>query len=187
MRKVDDAQFRDFVLGQAPSLSLLALGVTGDRDLAEDLVAGTFERAYQFWWRVCSADDPGAYVRTMLLRLNASERRRGWFRHERPTAAPSAEAGERLAGADRVVAERLDLLTALDGLSVRQRAIVILRYVEDRPVQEVADIMGTGVGTVKRQSHDGLRHLRTALSPWGVDGPSDVARSPQGVGEVGHV
>ena len=166
MARVDEEAFRDFVLGQAPSLRLLARGVTGDRYLAEDLVAGTFERAYQFWPRVSGDDDPGAYLRTMLLRLHTSERRRGWFRHEQPTALAGApvETGSAQQGADQQVPARLDLLAALAGLTARQRAVVILRYVEDRSVQEVADIMRTGAGTVKRQSHDALRHLRKALA-----------------------
>jgi RNA polymerase sigma-70 factor (sigma-E family) len=189
VRQVDDAQFRDFVLGQAPSLRLLALGVTGDRHLAEDLVAGTFERAYQFWARVSTADDPGAYLRTMLLRLHTSERRRGWFRHENPTDTTAApvETAALLRGADHVVPERLDLLTALAGLTERQRTVVILRYVEDRPVQEVAEIMGTGVGTVKRQSHDALRHLRATLTPWGTAAQtSPPATTSHPAREVGH-
>jgi RNA polymerase sigma factor (sigma-70 family) len=122
----------------------------------------------------------------MLLRLHVSERRRGWFRHEHPTDTTAVETAAMLRGADQVVPERLDLLTALAGLSERQRAIVILRYVEDRPVQEVADIMRTGVGTVKRQSHDALRHLRDTLTPWGLAHASPPATTSHPAREVGH-
>ena len=61
----------------------------------------------------------------------------------------------------------MDLAALLTGLTVKQRAVVVLRYLEDRPVHEVAAALGIAEGTVKRQSHDALRVLRaTAAPPW---------------------
>ena len=48
-------------------------------------------------------------------------------------------------------------------MTARQRAVVVLRYLEDRPVREVAAILGVSDGTVKRQLHDAVAHLRGRL------------------------
>ena len=87
MRGQDEA-FTDFALGQAPALRRLAYGLVGDWHRADDLVQGTFERAFVNWRRVQAADEPGAYVRTILMRLAVSEHRRPWRRREQTTAEP---------------------------------------------------------------------------------------------------
>jgi RNA polymerase sigma-70 factor (sigma-E family) len=153
-----DEAFSHFALGQASALRRLAYTLVGDWHRADDLVQGTFERAFVNWRRVQSADEPGAYVRTMLLRLAASEGRRAWRRREWNTA-DAPEPRPAAADADQA-ADRVDLARLLAGLTVKQRAIVVLRYVEDRPVHEVAAILGVAEGTVKRQTHDALATLR---------------------------
>ena len=62
MRGQDEA-FTEFALGQAPALRRLAYGLVGDWHGADDLVQGTFERAFVHWRRVRSADEPAAYPR----------------------------------------------------------------------------------------------------------------------------
>ena len=59
--------------------------------------------------------------------------------------------------------ERLDLVQALAGLTPKQRAVVVLRFIEDRPVREVAQILEIGQGTVKRQTHDAMATLRLGM------------------------
>jgi RNA polymerase sigma factor (sigma-70 family) len=111
------------------------------------------------WARVTAADDAGAYLRTILVRLAASEGRRSWRRRERSTErVPDVAASVPGCAEDRV-----DLARCLATLSAKQRAVVVLRFVEDRSVPEVAAILGVGVGTVKRQTHDALRRLRDQL------------------------
>lgn len=62
------------------------------------------------------------------------------------------------------MALRTDVTQALAGLAPRQRAVVVLRYLEDRPISEVAQILGCSEATVRSQAHRGLAQLRSA--PW---------------------
>ena len=163
MRGQDEA-FTEFALGQAPALRRLAYGLVGDWHSADDLVQGTFERAFVHWRRVQSAHDPAAYVRTILVRLAISEHRRPWRRREQTVADAPEPGGPPHSVADDVTG-RVELAGLLAGLTVKQRAIVVLRYLEDRPVHEVADVLGVAEGTVKRQAHDALRTLRATTAP----------------------
>ncbi len=154
-----DEAFCAFAVGQAPGLRRLAYGIAGDWHRAEDLVQGALEPAYVHWKRVEAADDPGAYVRAILVRLALSEARRPWRRRERSTTAlPEGRAP----GA--MVEDRLDLAQALAVLTPKQRAVVVLRYLEDRPVADVAALLGISEGTVKRQASDAVRRLRPLLA-----------------------
>jgi RNA polymerase sigma factor (sigma-70 family) len=62
------------------------------------------------------------------------------------------------------VDERQDLRRALAGLTTRQRAVLVLRYWEDLPEYEVAELLGCSVGTVKSTASRALAHLRARLT-----------------------
>ena len=70
-----------------------------------------------------------------------------------------------VAGADQYgdVDSRHALLRALAGLPDRQRLVLVLRYQQDLPERQVAELLGVSVGTVKSQTHKALRQLREAL------------------------
>ena len=159
-----DEQFADFAARQIPGLRRLAYGVAGDWHRADDLVQGALERAYVHWTKVQAADDPGAYVRGILVRLAASEGRRFWRHRERP-AEVLPEPPETGGGLEIEALRRVDLGRALAGLTAKQRSIVVLRFVEDRSVNEVAQMLGIAEGTVKRQTSDALAKLRGLLGP----------------------
>jgi RNA polymerase sigma factor (sigma-70 family) len=57
------------------------------------------------------------------------------------------------------------MLTALSGLSPRQRACVVLRYYEDQPVAEIAKALGIAEGTVKGYLSEALTQMAVRLSP----------------------
>lgn len=61
------------------------------------------------------------------------------------------------------MAQRRDLVAALRRLPKRQRAIVVLRYFEDRPDAEIADLLGISAGTVRSQTHKALTTLRVSM------------------------
>ena len=61
--------------------------------------------------------------------------------------------------------DRVDLVRALRALPRRQREVVALRYLADRPEAEVADLLGCSAGAVKQHAHRGLAALRARLGP----------------------
>lgn len=156
---VVERDFRDFVVSRSPSLVHTAYLLTGDHHIAHDLVQTALSRTWPHWERV-SAGHPDAYVRQVMVRLQASWWRRKW-RGEVPTEhLPEAAAFE-----DPSVVEREVLARALANLATRQRQAVVLRYVEDLPVEQVAALMGCSTGTIKSHCARGLARLREVLEP----------------------
>lgn len=103
---------------------------------------------------------PWAYVvRTLLNRHLATQRSAGReARRLRLTAAPEA------VDPDRGVEDRSALETALAGLGARQRAVVLLRHVDDLTDEQIAVALGCSTATVRSQSSRALAHLRAALT-----------------------
>lgn len=165
----DPLGFREFVDARSPALLRTAWMLTGNAATAEDLLQTALARTWPHWERISAAGSPDAYVRTVMVRLNASWRSRLWNR-ERPTANPTAE---RVTGGpfddhgrsdDRTV-----LLAALAELPVRQRQALVLRYFDDLSVDTVAEVMGTSAGTVKSQTAKALAKLRDVLGATWVE------------------
>lgn len=168
MRAELDESFAALAAAELAGLRRFGYAVCGDWARADDLVQATFERMYRKWPRIHDVSNPGAYARTVLSRLAISETRRSWWRRERVTDdLPDEPVGDRAHEA----VDRVDLAHALSGLTVKQRAVVVLRFVEDRPVAEVAEILGIAPGTVKRQCHDATAHLRRQLDVRETVGP----------------
>jgi RNA polymerase sigma-70 factor (sigma-E family) len=149
--------FAAFVAARQGALLRAATLVSGDHHLAEDLVQDALAKLARVWHRVGS-EYPEAYVRRVLYRDLISWRRR--HRRERlgvVVDVPSADSSE-------AVDERVALWEALTQLTVKQRAMLVLRFYEDLPERQVAELLGVTVGTVKRQVHAALTRLR-ALVP----------------------
>ncbi|KAB2379256.1 SigE family RNA polymerase sigma factor [Actinomadura montaniterrae] len=151
----------EFVVARGPALLRSAFLLTGDRHLAEDLVQTTLVKLAPRWQRVSSGGDPESYVRKILYNEHLNWwKRRG--RHGYPTAAPPEPAGHPDI-ADRAVRSML-LGQALGRLTAKQRAMIVLRFYEDRSEIETARLLGCSIGTVKSQTHRALARLR-ALEP----------------------
>ncbi len=159
-----DVPFEEFVAASSSRLFTLALLVCGhDRAEAEDLLQGVLERAYRRWARICRAGDPERYVRRMLVNASVDRWRRLRRRPELPVTSP--EAGQVVAdrsGADQygAVADRDQLLRALAALPARQRAVIVLRYLEDLSEAQTSAVLGCSEGTVKSQASRALARLR---------------------------
>lgn len=154
-----EPDFRVFVQGIAASLHRTAFLLCGDRHHADDLVQEALAKAYSHWRKVQKADNPSAYVRRILI----NESRRQWRRHASTYA--DAEVPEIAVPdlSDRVVS-RADLLRALQELPARQRATVVLRFLEGLSERETADALGCSEGTVKSQTSRALTKLKSVLN-----------------------
>ncbi|MGC5290737.1 SigE family RNA polymerase sigma factor [Micromonospora sp. DT231] len=159
--------FHEFVVHRSPALSRTAYLLTGDHQLAEDLVQTALARTYRHWRRVRDGN-PEAYVRRVMYHQQVS-----WWRRRRLAERLEAEPAEQ-ADVDHSEATtlRVTLNAALGQLSPRQRAVIVLRYYEDLTEAQVAEVLGCSIGTVKRHGHDGLRRLR-AIAPELVDAAAE--------------
>lgn len=152
----DRDAFAAFVASRQRRLLRTAWLLTGDWAAAEDLVQSALAKTWRHWRRVTSADDPDAYVRRVLVNTFASSWRRRW-RGEQPTATLPETA---IADPADEIALRLGVQSALATLPSRQRAVLVLRYVEDLSEAQVAGLLGCAVGTVKSTSAKALARLR---------------------------
>jgi RNA polymerase sigma-70 factor (sigma-E family) len=155
----DDAEYVEFVTARMGDLYRIAYGLCGSKHAADDLVQHTLTMLYVKWRTAVAADNLDAYVRRMLVNAFIRERRRGWFTRVRLTdAVPDA------AGAVVDVDSAAEIRRALARVPPRQRAVVVLRFVCDLPVTDVAEILGISEGTVKSQTAHGLAALRGMLT-----------------------
>jgi RNA polymerase sigma-70 factor (sigma-E family) len=160
--ELDEADFSAFVHAAWPALYRTAVLLVGDRGLAEDLVQTALAKTYLSWGRIRDRGAAGVYTRTVLVNTATSWfRKRGW-RNELATGQLTEHAGRShiVPGPDE---DGPLLRAALLDLPRRQRAVVVLRFYEDRSVEEVAAILQVSTGTVKSQTSHALAKLRTAL------------------------
>ncbi|UED87462.1 SigE family RNA polymerase sigma factor [Streptomyces profundus] len=154
--EAQDADFRTFAVSRWPRLLRTAYLLTGHHHDAEDLVQVALVKAYARWDRCVRAADPDAYVWRIMINAHR-DRIRGlrvfeWL----TTRFPERTARDRV----EPLLARDVLSAALRRLPPRQRAAVVLRYVEDRSETEVAALLGTRVGTVRSRTARGLEKLR---------------------------
>ena len=157
----DEEGFTDFVRARSAALLRTAYLLTGDAGLAEDLLQTALAKSYVALGRL---RDPAAlepYVRRTLVTTACSWWRRRAWRSERPSATqPDVRVESRTDQVD----DRDQLWAALRTLPARQRAVVVLRFYEDRSEAETARLLGCAPGTVKSQSARALASLRAQLS-----------------------
>lgn len=148
------AWFEEYVAARQAALLRTAYLLTGHRQDAEDLVQLALIKVVPRWSRLHG--DPDAYVRRVVVHENISRWRRRRWREVLSDELPETALGG-------TPDERVDLQRALATLAPRQRAVVVLRYLEDLTVAETADLLGVSEGTVKSQASDALARLRRLL------------------------
>jgi RNA polymerase sigma-70 factor (sigma-E family) len=131
--------------------------LAGEKHLAEDLLQDALTKVADRWWRIKREDRAEAYARTVLYREYLS-----WRRLRRSGELPAESLPEPPGDdfTDHSVC-RITLDRALARLSPRQRAVLVLRFYEDRSVTETAAMLGCSAGAVKSNTHDALARLRS--------------------------
>ncbi|MEU9144071.1 SigE family RNA polymerase sigma factor [Streptomyces sp. NPDC048349] len=153
--------FREFAEGRSGHLYRSAcLLASGDTHLAEDLVQETLGRMYLLWGRISRIDNPAAYAQTVLVRAFLTHQRRR-SASERPVRE-FPDSGSMATGSGDP-ALRLTLLEALGRLAPKDRAVLVLRYWEDRSIEETANAMNTSSAAVRTRTSRALGRLREQL------------------------
>lgn len=153
---IERLDFDAFVAARSRVLMRAAWLLTGDWQLAEDLLQTALARAFLAWHRIGHGREE-AYVRRVLVTTYATWWRRAW-RHELSSArVPDVQ--DPLDGGANADLRRI-VVTALAELPRGQRATVVLRYYCDLSEAETAETLGCSVGTVKSQAAKGLDKLR---------------------------
>jgi RNA polymerase sigma-70 factor, ECF subfamily len=150
------AGFEEVYRRELVPISAVAIALTGDRELGADLAHEAMLRAFRDWQRVGAMDRPGAWIRRVVINLARDLHRRreretrALRRLHRREAAPAADPDGRF-------------WRAVGDLPERQREAVVLRYVEDLPVGEIATVLDVSDGTVKTSLSRARRTLARSL------------------------
>jgi RNA polymerase sigma-70 factor (sigma-E family) len=162
----DEQEFAEYFAARQHAVRRTAFLLCGDWHRADDLAQTAFVSLHRHWRKVRDKQALDAYVRRTLVRAVIDESRRPWRRersvddtglYERAFAQPSEpDTGDR-------VATKEALLDGLRRVPPRQRAVLVLRFLEGLDVSGVAEALGCSEGTVKSQTARGLDALRAAL------------------------
>lgn len=154
------ATFDEVYAAHYANLTVQLYAYFGDRQEAQDVVQEAFCRALARWGTVSTYDDPVAWVRRVAWNLAVSRWRRArtalTFLRRQRVAEP------RVDGPDP---ERVALVAALATLPDTQRRAMVLRYLADLTVVEIAEREGVAEGTVKSWLHRARTTLATHLTP----------------------
>jgi RNA polymerase sigma-70 factor (sigma-E family) len=169
-----DAEFEDFVRASSARLLRTAYLLVGDHGHAEDLLQTALLRTLRHWSRAHAA--PEAYVRQVLLNLCRDRGRRMRRRPRETLFAAEPSMLPKVDGLAEQIGERYLLVQALAALPASQRHVIVLRFFEDLPVAQTAELLEISPGTVKSYTARALSALRAVLQ----DGPGDRKDAPDG-------
>ncbi len=149
--------FLAFYRREYPKMVAIAAAVSGNRAIAEDLAQEAMLRAHRHWNRISAYDRPGAWTRRATINLSLSATKRASAELKRmlrlagPSTLPPPEATD-----DHI-------WRAVAKLPRNQRAAIALHYLEDRPIDEIAEILQIAVATARVHLHRGRRALAVTL------------------------
>jgi RNA polymerase sigma-70 factor (sigma-E family) len=171
----DEAEFSAFVARDGGQLLGFAFLLTGSRPDAEDLVQQALLRTAARWQ--AARQSPAGYSRIVVLNL-VRDRWRALRRQRAETLAADLTVLPSAVDAAAGVLDRQVLLAACRLLPLQQRAVLVLRFWEDRSVEETAAVLGCTAGTVKSHTHRALARLRVLLADVAYAAPGSPA--PEG-------
>jgi len=148
-----------------------ALGITGDEQVAADLLQDVFLRMHRFARHI----DPDRPLEPWLYRTTANLTYTWMKRHKR-WLRPLEDVAEWLAGSKKQVPDHVaeldeewkDVQKAISSLSLQQRVVVVLYYINDLSLQEISEILEVPVGTIKSRLFYGRQTLKKYLESGGV-------------------
>jgi RNA polymerase sigma factor (sigma-70 family) len=156
-----DDEFVDFAQARQHGLLRAAYLVIGDQRLAERVVLEALVHLARQWPRV-REEQPDLFVRRLVYRDAVAS-----WRHRAPAevgeASQPAGVGPEEEWDDEDAERRAEVVLALDALTPRQRAVVVLRWFEERPEGEAAQVLGCSVAVVRADAESAVARLRTAL------------------------
>jgi len=155
-----EAEFVAFVSSSSRYLARTAYLLTGNTDVANDMVQESLTRTYAAWRRV-RPGEARAYARRVLVNLNTDR-----WRRRTPAATELWDVADP-GNAERTVDDRDQIARMLASLGPQQRRVIVLRYFDDLPEAEVAACLGISVGAVKSACSRGLASLRDDFAPAG--------------------
>ncbi|QSB05864.1 RNA polymerase sigma factor [Natronoglycomyces albus] len=170
-----EADFTDLYEAHFAQLTAQIYAYLGDGTEAQDLVQEAFLRAWQRWNSIGGYDDPVAWVRRVAWNLAASRHRRNsvmrrfLLKSKPPEPAPGANP------------DHVALVEALGQIPPKQRRAIVMHYVADMPIADIAVATGAKPGTVKSWLHRARGELAILLSD---NDPTD-ATTTQCTGDVG--
>ncbi len=154
-------EYASFYLAEFQNVVRTSYLIVHDRQRAEDVAQEAFIQLLAHWNKVSRYQEPGAWVRRVAIRIASRAARR---ERVRPVLERGADPPPVFAAQD------VDLLNAIKQLPARQRAAVALFYFEDRPLPEVAHILGCSHAAAKVHVFNARRRLADLLGEEVVDG-----------------
>jgi RNA polymerase sigma-70 factor, ECF subfamily len=174
-KRGDTEAFEELVLRYKRRVFATALRITNNREDAEDVLQNSFHKVFLH----LGGFQEKSQFATWLTRITMNEafmllrRRRGGFEvlpeniDDTPESASSAFVDQRPSPEESCWRhERKELLTeAINRLGPKVRRTILLRNIEERSLEETAEILGTSIGVVKSRLYQGRRSLRGTLNP----------------------
>lgn len=156
---IEADEFDEFYRVSFPRIVDIARGLSGSRLAAEDLAQEAFIAAYKQWDKVGRLENPGAWVRRVVINKSVSRYRR----HLAETKALVKLRPVRGTAPEHLPDDAEDFWQAVRGLPRRQAQAITLFYLDDLSTTEIAEVMELSPNTVKVHLHRGRTTLADTL------------------------
>jgi len=166
-----------FAAARGQALVRFAFALSGDSESAKDLVQSAFAKVMRRWPAIVQGGNPEAYMRRVIVTEHVSSHRRPWRRERATEQVPESGTDP---DATRLVDDRDAAWRLLASLPRRQRAVLVLRYLEDWSDAQIGAALACTEVTVRSQASRALATLRARLSPPGQPWLQQTGRAADG-------